>query len=51
VAWADDSTGGGGGGGSGGDVKVAERPEAVESEADIFNLLGMPYKTPKERDI
>ena len=33
------------------EVKLAERPEAVESEADIFKLLGMPYKTPQERDI
>jgi DNA polymerase beta len=28
-----------------------EKPEAVQSERDIFDLLGMPYKTPQERDI
>ena len=27
------------------------RPEPVESEEDIFKLLGMEYKAPTERDI
>ena len=27
------------------------KPETVHSEEDIFKLLGLPYKTPEERNI
>lgn len=33
------------------DGKEAERPESVSSEKDYFTLLGLPYKSPSERDI
>ena len=35
----------------GSDGSVAPRPEPANSEADLFRLLHMNYKTPRERDI